>query len=110
MEEFYKNILKQYHENKAWDRHPNEALTVGSLSRRFWEQASNHYHESDLANQLALLNKPYPNGPPFPAGAAMGPPLFKDYIRGRHESPNQLFGNRFHEAQLANPALAAGRP
>lgn len=64
-ETFYNNILDQYSQNNAWDEHKNEALTVGSLSRRLFEHSSNHFNEGDLEFQLSLRKK-YPKGPPYP--------------------------------------------
>jgi hypothetical protein len=59
------HIIEQYHKPhqiNPWDEHPNEPLTVGSLWRRFWEHASNHYHEANIKSRLELRSK-YPGGP-----------------------------------------------
>jgi hypothetical protein len=62
MDVFYGHILDQYEKKNDWDKNFREERTVGSVWRRFWEQASNRAYEENFKSQL----KPYlahPGGP-----------------------------------------------
>jgi len=74
MAQFDANVAHEFHEHHGWDAHAGEPMTVGSVWRRFWQRASNHYHESDLANQAKCRGHQSSSPSPHPD------PLLKEYL------------------------------